>query len=74
MRILPPPANRSAHFHAGEFALGEFALGEAGFGFIDPERVMLDLHRTCHEVTREAIVKWLGELTPNVVDGVAPRP
>ena len=30
--------------------------------------------RTCHEVTREAIVKWLGELTPDVVDDAAPQP
>ena len=66
---------RSAHFHAGEFVMGEFAASEAGLGFIDRDRVMLDdLHRTCHEVTREAIVKWLGELTPDVVDDAAPQP
>ena len=55
--------------------MGEFAASEAGLAFIDRDRVMLEgLHRACHEVTREAIVTWLGELMPDVVDDAEPDP
>jgi len=58
---------RSAHFHAGEFAMGEFSPGRVVFGFIDADDLRLDeLHRACHEITREAIVEWLSLMTPDL--------
>jgi hypothetical protein len=57
---------RSAHFHGGEFPMGEFnRAGMFASPFMDAEAVQRDsLHRTCYELTREAIVNWLTEKLP----------
>jgi len=57
---------RSAHFHGGEFPMGEFTRqGMFASPFMDAEAVQRDsLHRTCYELTREAIVNWLVEILP----------
>jgi hypothetical protein len=57
---------RSAHFHGGEFPMGEFnRMGMFASPFMDAEAVQRDsLHRTCYELTREAIVNWLSEVVP----------
>ena len=47
--------------------MGEFSPGRVVFGFIDADDLRLDeLHRACHEITREAIVAWLSRMTPDL--------
>jgi hypothetical protein len=57
---------RSAHFHGGEFPMGEFnRMSMFASPFMDADAVQRDsLHRTCYELTREAIVNWLSEVVP----------
>jgi hypothetical protein len=64
---------RSAHFHGGEFPMGEFSRSPFLFDpLMDSEAVQRDaLHRTCYELTREAIVNWLNQMIPEV-PGVDP--
>jgi len=60
---------RSAHFHAGEFPLGEFSRQFFFDPLMDSETVQRDeLNRTCHELTREAIVNWLTAMIPETPD------
>jgi len=62
---------RSAHFHGGEFPMGEFNNADTfGGPFMDTEAVRRDsFHRTCHELTREAIVNWLAGTLPEPSEG-----
>lgn len=63
---------RSGHFHAGEFPMGEYRQHRMFDLFMDADDVQQDgLHRTCYEVTREAIVNWLTELLPEPTDAEA---
>jgi hypothetical protein len=58
---------RSAHFHGGEFPMGEFRRHSFFDPLMDAEAIERDaLHRTCYELTREAIVNWLSRLIPDV--------
>jgi hypothetical protein len=67
---------RSAHFHAGEFAMGEFGPDLFRFdAFMDSDYLQRDaLHRTCFELTREAIVNWLNAVTPEIPESADPEP
>ncbi len=57
---------RSAHFHGGEFPMGEFRRQHFFDQLMDAEAIQRDaLHRTCYELTREAIVNWLVQLIPD---------
>jgi hypothetical protein len=59
---------RSAHFHAGQFPMGEFSRHPLFDPLMDAEVVeRYTLHRTCYELTREAIVNWLSRLIPDAV-------
>jgi hypothetical protein len=58
-------AARSAHFHAGEFPMGEYRQQQAFDLFMDADEVQRDnMHRTCYNLTREAIVNWLTQHLP----------
>jgi len=58
---------RSAHFHAGEFPLGEFSRVFYFDPLMDSDSIQRDeLHRTCYELTREAIVNWLTKMIPEI--------
>jgi hypothetical protein len=60
---------RSAHFHAGEFPLGEFSREFFFDPLMDSDSIQRDeLHRTCYELTREAIVNWLTKMIPEIED------
>jgi hypothetical protein len=51
---------RSGHFHAGAFPAGEFLRANYFDPLMDMEWAERDsIHRTCHEITREAIVNWM---------------
>jgi hypothetical protein len=53
---------RSAHFHGGQFPVGEYGRQFAFDPLMNAESVQRDsLHRTCNELTREAIVSWISE-------------
>lgn len=57
---------RSAHFHGGEFPMGEFGRHSFFDPLMDADTIQQDtLHRTCYELTREAIVNWLSRLIPD---------
>lgn len=57
---------RSAHFHGGKFPMGEFGRQSFFDPLMNDEAVQRDaLHRTCYELTREAIVNWLIQLIPD---------
>ena len=61
---------RSAHFHGGQFPVGEYGRQFTFDPFMNAEAVQRDaLHRTCHELTREAIVSWINQ-SISVVDVV----
>lgn len=57
---------RSAHFHHGKFSMGEFERGSYFSNpFIDAEEAERDMfRRTCHELTREAVVNWMSTIMP----------
>ena len=56
---------RSGHFHGGSFPMGEFNRRNFFDPLMDSEAVGRDsLHRTCYELTREAIVNWLNQMIP----------
>ncbi len=56
-------AVRSAHYHGGEFPSGEFNRQQFFEPLMDAEVAGRDtLLRTCHELTREAIVNWILDL------------
>ena len=58
---------RSAHFHAGEFPLGEFSREFFFDPLMDSDSIQRDeLHRTCYELTREAIINWLTKMVPEI--------
>jgi hypothetical protein len=63
---------RSGHFHEGVFPMGEFAPSQGMAPLMDEERLGRDsLHRTCYELTREAIVNWLTKMVPDKPDSDA---
>ena len=60
---------RSSHFHAGTFPMGEFSRASYFDPLMDMERVERDsIHRTCYELTREAIVNWMQSVVPPEID------
>ncbi|MBQ0933673.1 hypothetical protein [Ideonella alba] len=60
---------RSGHFHAGSFPGGEFSRVNYFDPLMDMEKVERDsIHRTCYELTREAIVNWMQSVVPPEVD------
>jgi len=60
---------RSAHFYGGEFPLGEFRRRPFFDPIMDAEAVQRGaLHRICYELTREAIVNWVSQLIPDILN------
>ena len=60
---------RSSHFHAGQFPMGEFQRRSFFDPLMDADTVQRgSLHRTCYELTREAIVNWLETLIPDTAN------
>lgn len=56
---------RSGHFHGGAFPMGEFSRAFYLDPLMDTDWVNRDaLHRTCYELTREAIVNWMQSVVP----------
>lgn len=56
---------RSGHFHEGVFPMGEYSEQRYFEVFMDSDSLAVDeLHRTCHNVTREAIVNWMLLMVP----------
>ena len=57
---------RSGHFHEGVFPMGEYSEQRYFDVFLDSDSLVAnELHRTCHEVTREAIVNWMLMMVPD---------
>lgn len=64
LQYLYGPA-RSGHFHAGAFPMGEFSRQSYFDPLMDMDSVHRDsIHRTCHELTREAVVNWMQLMVP----------
>jgi len=58
---------RSAHFHGGEFPLGEHAVIPVFDPFMDPEEAgRFELQGRCNDLIREAIIRWMSEILPEV--------
>ncbi len=56
---------RSGHFHDGEFPMGEYSAQRYFDVIMDSDSLVKDeLHRTCLQVTREAIVNWMLLMLP----------
>lgn len=58
---------RCAHFHAGEFPMGEYSILPESAPLIDDTTVKrINVQMAGYELTREAIITWLGKNVPEL--------